>query len=299
MARNIFIIFSLVFICSILFFTGSFSVNAQTKLASVNINLSADNIAPGSEVEVRVLTASAKPVNAFDITLEYSPELFELVRASTRRSIVSFWKSLPVEGKGGAMRFVGGIIEPFSGKNGEIITLVFLARDFGSADFAVKKADFALADGKGTLIRPEEARSKVVIAENSQLARSELKLPAPQISEITLTKDPATNNPIILAKTNDDGGIKEVRARTRSWFLWSDWHKAQLTVPIAKYAWAIQLKAFGWDGQETNTVIYRWHIGALKLLIILAGLVILWYAVQRFIKSAKRKTKNAKQEFKI
>ncbi len=259
-------------------------VCAQASAVSVDINLSANNVAAGSEVEVRILMTSREPANAFDVTLKYSPEIFELSRASTQRSIVSFWKSLPLEDKEGVIRFIGGMIEPFSGKNGEIITLVFRTRDFGSADFAIKKADFALADGKGTLVRAGEARSGVIVAERGQLASSDLKPSAPQISEAIVTKDSATSNPIILIKTLDDGGVKEILVRSRSWFLWSDWQKAQLTASIPKYAWAIQLKAFNWEGKEAETIVYRWHIMALKFLAILAALAVLWYIVRRFAK---------------
>ncbi len=255
----------------------------QTEDVYLHINTSANNVAPESEIKITVLATAYKPVNAFDITLEYSPVLFELVRASTEGSIVSLWKSLPVENKDGTIRLIGGLIEPFSGQNGKIINLFFRARgDFGSGDFVIKKANFAFADGKGTLVQAKESHSKVMVKENAQLARSEFSPSTPQISGVTITKDPIEKRPIISVRTTDDGGIKKIYIRSRSWMLWNDWRETRLTTSIPRYAWMAQVKIFDWEGKEKTFTIYRWDIAGLKLLIIAAIITILWLLIKRF-----------------
>ena len=47
----------------------------QTEDVYLHINTSANNVAPESEIKITVLATAYKPVNAFDITLEYSPAL--------------------------------------------------------------------------------------------------------------------------------------------------------------------------------------------------------------------------------
>lgn len=272
---KVFLRISIVFL-----FVFSLSVYAQAEAVSIDINLSANNVAPESEVEVRLLVASRSPVNAFDLILEYPQEYFEFVRASTANSVVSVWQSLPLKARDGSVRLTGGMIEPFLGE-GEIITLIFRAKKSGDAALVMKKTDFALADGKGTSISAPEARHLVSIAESNERAEPEFAPSAPRISEIAITQDPLEKATVAVVKTEDDGAVEEVYVRSKEWILWSDWQKAQLLAAVPKGAWAIQAAIISWDGNESSAIIYRWKVAALKALLILLSLSAVWYLFGR------------------
>lgn len=265
-----------------------FSPFAFAQSDAIGVRIETDNAFLESELELRIIASSRSPVNAFDIVLEYPQEYFEFVRASTARSVVSVWQSLPLKAKDGAVQLTGGMIEPFLGE-GEIITLVFRAKKPGDATFLMKKTDFALADGRGTVISPPEARHLVSIAESENRAESEFTPSAPRISEIAITQDPLEKATIAVVKTEDDGAVEEVYVRSREWILWSDWQRAQLLSAVPKGAWAIQAAIISWDGGESSATIYRWKVVALKILIIAVFAAVAWYGGRRVVKIWKSK----------
>lgn len=264
-------------------------VSAEAQTPSIQMLLSSENVAPGSTVNLKIKVSAPSPINAFDITLQHSPDKLEFVGASTQNSIASIWQSFPLKDSNGKLRLVGGMTTAFSGDNGEIITLTFRAKSVGSAIFVAEKADVALADGKGTLLSGGLAQLGLnITASKAPTALAENKAATPKISDVVLTEDPATKNSIVMLRTANDGAIKEVQMRSRNWFLWGDWQKAQLIASIPNYAWAVELKTLGWDNTESSTILYRWPIAGLKLLAILAFLIILFYASRPFYKMWKR-----------
>lgn len=259
----------------------------------VYLDLNAVNVAPGSEVEVTVLVSVAEPINAFDIVFKYQPELLTFLRASTENSIASIWQSLPrekdVNDGSGSLRLVGGLTTPFSGNKGEIITLIFRANTAGRAELATLKSDLALADGKGTLLHTLAEQAIVRIEGSAELTVSEPKLTLPKIREVVLTEDPLTNTSLVSIRTEDDGGVREMQIRARSWFRWSDWSSIEQQVaPIPKYAWAVELLARGWGDEETHRVIYLWNIAGLKFLVVLMAIALLWVVLRYIFKMWKR-----------
>lgn len=275
----------------ILFFALLAPVLAQTKGASAKIYLEAGIVTSESEVELRVLAAPYSPVNAFDLELQYEQEYFEFLRASTARSVVDVWQSLPLKAREGSIRLTGGMIQPLSGQ-GELITLVFRVKKSGTAEFVMKKGDFALADGQGTVVSVPETRSPITILQNGAEEFVETISLAPRIADVQVTSDPIEKTTILSVKTEDDGAVEKLEVRSRKWLAWSDWRESQLTAAIPQYAWMAQVEAVGWDGSRSEMLVYRWDIAALKLFTALALLAILMYAAARIIKIwDKRKAK--------
>lgn len=266
----------------IAFGTSLMIANAETGPARLQLMLNTERTTPGSEVEVILLASVSDRINAFDISLGYSPEFFDFARASTEHSIVSIWQSLPKNENSGIIRLVGGMTEPYKGISGEIIRLVFKAKKIGPTKFEALKADFALYDGKGTLFPATAEPSEILITEGGNLTVAEKNDQAPKISEIILTEDPLTKNSLVMIRTENDGGVREVQMRSRNWFLWSDWQKADLLASVPNYAWAIELRALGWDNQESSTVVYRWYIAFIKLASIFAAFAILWFLIYKW-----------------
>lgn len=266
------------------------STVAQTARARVHVITSVESVAPGSEIEVKVTVGTEEPINAFDISLEYLPAVFELVRASTDNSIAQIWQSLPIKSENGKILFLGGMTKPFSGDGGEIITVVFKAKNSGVGNFLVTKADLALADGKGTLINGGRAKSSIVVSEEAVLTASEIKSSAPKIREVVFAEDSVTGSPLISVWTENDGSVKEIQMRARSWFLWGDWFRAERVASIPKYAWAIEIRALGFGDEETRESLYRWDIATFKLFGILATLFLLGFIIYRWRRMAEKVT---------
>lgn len=278
------------FLFFLLVFPAPTATQAQTDSLVLTIDLSTTQAELASQIEMRVLVSAQEPVNAFDISLEYSGERFEFLRASTTGSIVSAWQSLPLaDEQSGSLRLVGGMVSPFLGENGQIITLIFRATSSGDTAFSVSKADFALADGKGTPIHATIASRESIVS----VSPEPKTVSPPKIVETTIVQDPLTKTPIVSVKTEDEGAVAETRVRNREWLLWSDWQKTRLPAAIPKYSWTAQIAAIGWDGSESVVTLYRWNIAALKGLLVFAALAVLGYASRRLFelwKIKKRKT---------
>lgn len=272
----------------ILFFIISLPVYAQTETLYIDIDLSTNNVALKSELEVKLLVVSHEPINAFDIVLEYPQEYFDFIRGSSANSIVSVWQSLPPKAREGNIRLTGGMIKSFLGK-GEIITLIFQAKKPGDVAFVIKKTDFALADGKGTVISAPEVNQIISIEEALEQVESKFISSAPRISEIAIMQDPLEKKTIAMVKTEDDGAVEEIYVRSRKWILWGDWQKTQLLATVPKDAWAIQASVISWDGSQSDAIIYRWNVVALKVLLILLSLSAVWYLFRRVKKKIESK----------
>src|SRR3989344_1260699 len=140
MTINTFITFIIAFLLS--FFTVSPLAIGESGAVSLIIESNATQINLGLEVEMRLSVLARESINAFDIALKFPSENLKLVRASTAGSIVSIWQSLPSSGdKNDIVRLVGGITPPFSGENGEIVTLVFRAKTLDDIVFTIPRAD--------------------------------------------------------------------------------------------------------------------------------------------------------------
>lgn len=274
-------------IISTLIFVSLFNapVNAQSNPPRINMSVSSANVSIGSEIEFKIGVSATNSINAFDILLVHSPELLEFVGARTDHSIASIWQFFPlqdkileqVQGKMASLRLVGGMTTPYSGENGEIISLIFKAKAKGNAELTVERADLALADGKGTLLSGGMGNLKIKILENdNNPVLIQNNAPAPKISDVVVSVDPSTQNSLIYVQTENDGGVKEMEMRSRNWFSWGEWQKSDLTASVPKNAWAVEIQALGFDNTLSKRVVYFWYEFALKLGEIIGGLLILW-----------------------
>ncbi|MDP1688537.1 MAG: cohesin domain-containing protein [bacterium] len=258
-------------------------VFAQVSSPTIRMTISSNQVSVGSEIEFKMFVTANDPINAFDITLVHTGSLLEFVRSRTDKSIATVWQSFPLVDDNGKIRLVGGMTSPFTGKDGEIITLVFKAIEKGGAELTVERADIALADGKGTLLSGGMGNLKIKILEgdnNPVLIQN--NAPAPKISDVIVSKDPETSNSLIMVRTDNDGGVKQMEIRTRDWFTWGDWQKSDLTASVPKNAWALEIKALGFDNTESSRIIYFWSALFTKFGMIIVGIIILLLIKRKF-----------------
>jgi len=219
---------------------------------------SASSVAPGSEIEVRVLVSSDAPLNAFRVALDYPFEMLEFRRASAARSFASVWEpGTPRIERGGVVRLAGGAAPPFSGEDQELITLVFGAKAEGTGAFLVRSAEFYLADGKGTKSEGTGGWREVAVRAGAPGGRVPTGGEEPRIANVSITRDPLTGTTLVFAQPEDVGAVGEMRMRTRSWVTWGAWRPAVLPEAVPSGAWAIQLKAIGYEGGEAVVTVYR------------------------------------------
>lgn len=102
------------------------------------------------------ISTSDKPINVVDGTILYDSDKLEVKEVSTGGSLLALWPKPPVFANDkGTLSFVGGIAEGFQGKKGEVLKIIFLAKNEGEAqiDFLDGFSVF-LHDGQGTQINP-------------------------------------------------------------------------------------------------------------------------------------------------
>jgi len=289
-------------ILPIIFLTALFILSPNPVYGDVSpvITLQPDfsEVAPESYVELKVSVSSEKELNAFDIDIEYSPELFAFERAYTKNSFVSLWKSMPLVPESGRISLIGGTTKPWSGSDGEIVTLIFKARRAGTSAFAIREAQFALADGKGTKVDSSGLSQKIAVSFDSEIVDSKIPLTPPRVAAASIINDPETDNPIVVLNSPDAGSIKWLGMRSRNWLFWSDWQKIQMVSPIPKSAWTAQVKALGYNGEEHTINFYLWQKVAVKAVIVVLILLFLFITMRVFGKR-KNNLNNSKEALMI
>lgn len=102
------------------------------------------------------ISTTDRLINVIDGTILYDRNKLEIKEISTGGSLLALWPRPPVfDNNNGTLSFVGGVAEGFQGKKGEVLKIIFLAKNEGVAqiDFLDGFSVF-LHDGKGTPINP-------------------------------------------------------------------------------------------------------------------------------------------------
>ena len=222
-------------------------------------------VAPGSEFTVKVLVDAPQPINAIDIDISYSEDTLELVSINSSKSFIDFWRGGSENlQSGNTINLQGGSIEPFSGNNGEVITLKFRAKKEGQANLSFTKVNLYYADGKGTRAPTEPAPPlKVSVIEGAKIetvaledGEAEDRTP-PVIETAKVASNPIDKSRLaVFHAVDNDSGIKNTEIRFRQWFSWGDWQAAINPVRLPNTAWAFQVKAYDNAGNAAEKTVY-------------------------------------------
>ncbi len=127
------------------------------KAASLSFSLDSKQIYAGDVFVVQLNLESLKEkVNVAEASVHFDSSILEVQDISTGGSIFSMWTRAPIyNNQTGQIMFTGGTTGSFSGSEGDVLKIIFVAKQKGDAslDFAVDSALY-LADGKGTKISP-------------------------------------------------------------------------------------------------------------------------------------------------
>jgi len=127
--------------------------------ATILLQAAPATVGAGDTVRVDVLINSAIATNAFSGTLHYPPETLEPIAVIDGNSIVSMWITRPQLANASASIVFAGITPGgFSGTGGILFSLLFKAKEAGSAGISVKDIEVLRNDGAGgkepTMSRP-------------------------------------------------------------------------------------------------------------------------------------------------
>lgn len=175
--------------------------------------------------EVKVSSPQEK-INVADGILSFNKDILEVAGISTGDSIFSLWTRTPIfSNDTGVIMFTGGAPTGFQGQEGEILKIVFLAKEKGRANLAFAD-DFALYlnDGKGTRIKPQTEPIAISVLEHPEgiapkdewgeiLANDKT---SPSDIEINLGRDPSLfDNKFFISffATDEGSGIKSYEVK--------------------------------------------------------------------------------------
>jgi hypothetical protein len=274
-----------IYVFSIFYFL--FSATVMAEVATVYIDPGEGALLLGQEYEAKVLVDATQALNAYSVAVGFDPAQLEFVRTDTSRSIIDIWQTLPDASREGTITFNGASITPFTGVRGQLFSIWFRAREsLVSTTIRVGVSAVYLANGKGTKVIPDIRNASFARAE----AGDEALLPYPEapsedtspptITFLELAKDPINPEHKLLGfSVRDEGtGIREVRARSRTWFFWSESQPAQNPMAYPGGVWAVQFTAIDHAGNTVERTIYDTRALIVKLASVTLVLVVLWGA---------------------
>lgn len=256
------------------------------------------------EFLVSVKVDSDKPLNAYDLVVQFPRNLIHLKRFDTQDSIIDVWKSLDMISEN-EMRIQGGSTKPFEGENGKLVTFIFEAVMPGKDNFVFRKASAYLADGQGTLADEviiqnvplvisqaeiEGQSSNLFVADVSKGTILKTDKTPPQISVFKIEPNPFDSNQMFLifeAKDNDSG-ISKILVRTKGGIKWSEWQETKNPHAFSKNIWAIQLLVVDNFNNATTKTEYFWS-NLLEKIGIFVGLIVLVFVLVFIVKKKIKK----------
>jgi len=226
------------------------------------------------EFLVSVKVDSDKPLNAYDLIIQFPSNLIHFKRFDVHNSVIDVWKRLDLISDS-EIKIQGGSTKPFEGENGELTTFVFEVVAPGKDNFVFQKASTYLADGQGTL-------ADEVIMQNVPLVISQVEIQgqpsglvvldmmvrpilkedktAPKVAIFRV--EPNFLEPqkkfLIFEAKDDESGIAKTLVRTKGGISWSAWQETKNPYAFSKNIWAIQLLVVDNFNNAVTKTEYFW-----------------------------------------
>lgn len=120
--------------------------------ASLYLNPSSGSYTTGEQFPVKVLVSSTNvKMNAVGADISFSPENLEIISISETLSLVDVWGEEPnFSNDTGQISLEGLILDGYQGLSGEIVTLIFRAKDPGKTAVRFSSGSILAYDGLGT-----------------------------------------------------------------------------------------------------------------------------------------------------
>lgn len=130
-----------------------FVVPAISHAATLSLSPSSTSVNAGNIINVSVFVNSqGKVINNSDAIVQFPPDLLQVVSVDSSNSIFTLWVENPAFSNSlGQVTFNGGVPNPgYSGSNGKILSITFLAKKAGTATLIFGDSSIRENDGLGT-----------------------------------------------------------------------------------------------------------------------------------------------------
>ncbi len=122
-----------------------------------------NEINQGEEFLVNLILDSDQSLNAIEGELSYGTSQLELKEIRDGNSVINFWIERPREVSTGVVSFSGITPGGFLGKN-LVFSILFEAKNTGSADILLKNTRILANDGEGTEVNYKISNKNIVIS---------------------------------------------------------------------------------------------------------------------------------------
>ncbi len=190
------------------------------RAATLQLTPSASSFGVGDLVTLTVsVNTGGVAINAVEGTIKFPTDLLEVVSINKDRSILPLWVEGPsFSNAAGEVIFNGGIPNPgYSGQTGQVLTIIFRAKQSGSASIVTASSAVRANDGQGTDVLTNDP-APITVALGSGTT-----VPAvtPVVASWPVIASPAVPaTPKIVSKTHPDSAT---------------WYSA----PVAELTWTV------------------------------------------------------------
>lgn len=278
--------FFFLFLTSIFYILNSTSVFA----AEIFIESGIKEIKVGEQVEVNFfIDTENEDINAVEGKIIFPSEFLELKEIRDGGSVINLWIERPKEQPIGNIVFSGITPGGFKNEKGEIVSLVFEAKQEGSGSINISNTSVLKNDGKGGAIKTKISNLEFrVLKSESQIPDSKFKIPidtAPPESfkpEIAQSPDIFEGKYFLVFTTQDKGsGISSYQVREGVWGKFISAESPYL-LQNQKIDKKISVKAIDKEGNERVEIVYPenwspWYENYWIMGIIVLGIIAIYF----------------------
>ncbi len=177
---------------------GAISANAAFAATSLFMTSPVPSLSVGDTVTVEVRSGSDAVINAAQGTIRYPTDVLSVDSVSDANSIFNIWVSPPsVNTSTGAISFLGGSTNAFSGAALPVFSITFRARGAGAAAIQFQNAAVTAGDGTGAnILSGSTPLSLTVLTPGAVAAATTTAAAPPPPKQITRPAVPAAQLPI-------------------------------------------------------------------------------------------------------
>ena len=267
----------------------------------------------GEDVSVVLnLDTSGELINVVDGTVSFPTEFFDIQSIKTGDSFLTLWPERPTLSDDGTIAFTGGVPHGFNGSNGNVFSFTLKPKKIGEAIISISSATNLLNNGLGTkldgvaLVPLKIAiTSPTGIIVKPQLVIDKIK-PLPFTPIISKNPSVAQNRFFVSFSTVDkETGVSYYEVREEyvlvpffgPWMS-TNWQKSETPYILKLQHWwsKIYIRAYDGAGNFTEEIAVKpmdkeGYI-VLKIIILIIGVILLFFAVCVYFKFINRKNKS-------
>lgn len=188
----------------------------------IRLDTNKTEVRVGEEFTLSVIVHTNKIINAIEGYVAFSASLLEVKEVRDGNSVVNFWVEKPNGDTPGRVIFSGITPGGWSGPNQLLFSVVFVAKEIGSAGVEIKEVRALKNDGVGSKIILTTHSVEVPINSGDSAVRREKSTDTESPEDFTpfITRDPAIfdGKYFLVFGTQDKGsGIDRFEIREGSW----------------------------------------------------------------------------------